>query len=193
MRLIFVRHGEPDYDHDCLTENGRRQAQSTAKRLRQEPIRKIFASPMGRTVETASYTAQMHGLEIETLDFMHEIDWGGLREADGSQRPLECEGHPWTLGCKLLTEHPEFIGSPDWAEHHYFRDNICTGYMDTISEGMDAFLTRFGLYGIGPCVRAGQRQQGAPSPGAVQRYAPYRSGQDGSPAFREIKSPFRFA
>ncbi len=146
MRLIFVRHGEPDYDHDCLTENGRRQAQSTAKRLRQEPIRKIFASPMGRTVETASYTAQMHGLEIETLDFMHEIDWGGLREADGSQRPLECEGHPWTLGCKLLTEHPEFIGSPDWAEHHYFRDNICTGYMDTISEGMDAFLTRFGLY-----------------------------------------------
>ena len=26
MRLIFVRHGEPDYAHDCLTENGVIQA-----------------------------------------------------------------------------------------------------------------------------------------------------------------------
>ncbi len=23
MRLIFVRHGEPDYQKDCLTETGR--------------------------------------------------------------------------------------------------------------------------------------------------------------------------
>jgi hypothetical protein len=26
MRIIFVRHGEPDYEHDCLTETGRKQA-----------------------------------------------------------------------------------------------------------------------------------------------------------------------
>ena len=23
MRIIFVRHGEPDYEHDCLTEEGK--------------------------------------------------------------------------------------------------------------------------------------------------------------------------
>ena len=26
MRIIFVRHGEPDYEHDCLTAKGREQA-----------------------------------------------------------------------------------------------------------------------------------------------------------------------
>ena len=26
MRIIFVRHGEPDYAHDCLTDMGKLQA-----------------------------------------------------------------------------------------------------------------------------------------------------------------------
>ena len=26
MRIIFVRHGEPDYVNDCLTETGKKQA-----------------------------------------------------------------------------------------------------------------------------------------------------------------------
>ena len=30
MRLILVRHGEPNYQLDCLTEFGRRQAEAAA-------------------------------------------------------------------------------------------------------------------------------------------------------------------
>ena len=67
MRLIFVRHGEPDYEKDCLTENGIKQAKSTAERLRGEDIRAIYASPMGRAIQTASFTAEMHGVEIQSL------------------------------------------------------------------------------------------------------------------------------
>ena len=26
MRLLFIRHGDPDYEHDTLTEKGRREA-----------------------------------------------------------------------------------------------------------------------------------------------------------------------
>ena len=33
MRIIFVRHGEPDYARDCLTDAGRRQAAAAAERL----------------------------------------------------------------------------------------------------------------------------------------------------------------
>ena len=72
MRLIFVRHGEPDYENDCLTEKGIKQAERTAIRLRQEPIKAIYASPMGRARQTASFTADDHGLKIQALDFMHE-------------------------------------------------------------------------------------------------------------------------
>lgn len=146
MRLIFVRHGEPDYDNDCLTENGRNQAAQTAERLRQEPVRAVYASPMGRAVETASYTAAIHGLEIQKLDFMHEIDWGGITLPDGTQTAPPCEGHPWTLSYRLLTEQPSLIGSEAWREHPYFRDNLCTEYYDRVSAAFDRFLAGFGLH-----------------------------------------------
>ncbi len=33
MRIIFVRHGEPNYELDCLTETGKKQAEAAARRL----------------------------------------------------------------------------------------------------------------------------------------------------------------
>lgn len=154
MRLIFVRHGEPDYQRDCLTENGILQAKSTAERLKNEPINAVYSSPMGRAMETASYTAESHGLEIRQLPFMHEIDWGDIATekstSDASATEdvparLEYDGHPWTLACKLLTEHPEYAGSSRWVEHPYFRDNRCLTYYRSISKDLDGFLADYGL------------------------------------------------
>ena len=148
MRIIFVRHGEPDYANDCLTENGRFQAQSTAARLHNENIAAVYSSPMGRAMETASYTAKDHGLEVIPLDFMHEIDWGD--KADPITKESEkvpFNGHPWSLGYKLITENPEYVGSYDWDKHHYFRDNKCLAYYDRISKELDAFMAEKGYEG----------------------------------------------
>ena len=54
MRIVFVRHGEPDYARDCLTENGKIQAALAAERLREEGIEEIYSSPLGRAAETAA-------------------------------------------------------------------------------------------------------------------------------------------
>ncbi|MBR3630378.1 MAG: histidine phosphatase family protein [Oscillospiraceae bacterium] len=142
MRLVFIRHGDPDYQNDCLTPLGRMQAGHTATRLQSEPIDRIYASPMGRTIETASYTARLYGLEIQPLGFMHEIDWGTVPGAE----TVPFGGHPWTLGFRLLTECPALAGSPKWRNHPYFRDNLCLGYYDQVAAGFDAFLERFGLF-----------------------------------------------
>ena len=147
MRLIFVRHGEPDYAKDCLTENGKEQAACTADRLKDEDIRAVYASPMGRAMETASYTAKQHGLKVNVLDFMHEIDWGDAREEGiSSDDKLEFDGHPWTLGYKLLTENPPYVGSAEWRNHHYFKDNICLQYYEKVSVGIDKLLEEYGLF-----------------------------------------------
>ncbi|MCR5675697.1 MAG: histidine phosphatase family protein [Lachnospiraceae bacterium] len=144
MRLIFVRHGEPDYQRDCLTENGILQAQKTAERLKNEEFSAIWSSPMGRAMETASYTAKSHGLAIRTLDFMHEIDWGDIETADDGGARLPHEGHPWTLAYRLRTEDPDGAESA-WDEHPYFRNNRCMQYYRSISDHLDAFLADHGL------------------------------------------------
>ena len=144
MRLIFVRHGEPDYENDCLTENGKIQAKSTAERLKKEPIKAIFSSPMGRARETASYTAKNHGLDIQILDFMHEINWGDAKTSENAEK-LPYDGHPWTLSCELLAENPEYAKKDSWKSHPFFKNNICMEYYEKISIGFDAFLEKFGL------------------------------------------------
>ena len=63
MRLIMVRHGEPNYVDDCLTETGKKQAEAAAERLMLEPIDEIYSSPNGRAHNTAEYTAKAQGLK----------------------------------------------------------------------------------------------------------------------------------
>lgn len=135
MRIIFVRHGEPDYARDCLTEEGRKQAAAAAERLIRENISEIYASPCGRASETASYTASLLGLPVTILDYMHEISWGGFRIAHN--------GHPWTLGDLMLEEGFDFQKT-DWRKHPYFDGNIASDYFKEISRQFDDFLAEHG-------------------------------------------------
>lgn len=135
MRIIFVRHGEPDYEHDCLTETGRLQAAAAAERLAGEGISEIYASPCGRAQQTAAYTAEKLGLPVTTLDFMHEIGWGGPG--------VPCDGHPWTLSDRMMQEGFDFYGE-SWREHPYFKENVATDYFDRVSGAFDAFLETLG-------------------------------------------------
>lgn len=132
MRIIFVRHGEPDYENDCLTPTGRRQAEAAAKRLECEGIQEIYASPMGRASETASYTAQLLRLPVVTLPFMHEISWGGENTPE--------EGHPWTLSDWMIAREDFDFYSNDWRSHPYYVNNIAVQYLDAVSSQFDEFL-----------------------------------------------------
>ena len=132
MRLIFVRHGEPDYEKDCLTETGKIQAAAAAERLAGEGISEIYASPCGRAWQTAEYTARRLKLPVTELEYMHEISWGGEGVPD--------EGHPWTLGDRMIAELGADFSRMDWREHPWFRDNTALRYYDRISRELDAFM-----------------------------------------------------
>ncbi len=132
MRIIFVRHGEPDYAHDCLTVEGRRQAQAASLRLQGEGISEIYASPCGRAQETASCTARLLGLPVTTLDYMREISWGG--------EGIPERGHPWTLASNMIAQEDFDFYSRDWREHPYFRGNAATDYCEMIAGKIDEFM-----------------------------------------------------
>ena len=67
MRIIFVRHGEPDYQRDCLTETGREQAAAAAERLAGEGIVEIYASPCGLARQTADRSEE-HTSELQSRE-----------------------------------------------------------------------------------------------------------------------------
>lgn len=48
MKLIFIRHAEPDYGHDSLTEKGFREAELVAVRAKNWSVSQFYCSPLGR-------------------------------------------------------------------------------------------------------------------------------------------------
>ncbi|MFI5371834.1 MAG: histidine phosphatase family protein [Candidatus Eisenbacteria bacterium] len=99
-RLFLVRHGATVLSAEDrfagstdapLSEHGRAQAKRLARRLANEPIAAIYASPMGRALDTARLLAAPHGLAVETRAELREIDHG--RWETLTRRQVE-ERHP---------------------------------------------------------------------------------------------------
>lgn len=97
-RIFLVRHGATVLSAEDrfagstnveLSDEGRRQAGSLAERLANEPIAAVYASPMNRTIETATIIAAPHGLTLQTADGLREIDhgrWEGLLRSEAEER-----------------------------------------------------------------------------------------------------------
>ena len=84
-RIFLVRHGATVLTAEDrfagatdveLSDEGREQARRLAVRLSRERIEAIYASPLGRTVETATILAQPHMLDVQTRDGLREISHG---------------------------------------------------------------------------------------------------------------------
>ena len=73
MLLYIVRHGDPNYKKDCLTERGLLQAEAVGKRIAASGIEEIYSSPMGRAKQTAEPAARLLGLNINIEPWAHEI------------------------------------------------------------------------------------------------------------------------
>ena len=74
MLLYIVRHGDPVYETDSLTERGKLQAEAVGKRIYKSGINRIFSSPMGRARMTAEPACRLLGLEMNIEEWTHEIE-----------------------------------------------------------------------------------------------------------------------
>ncbi|HEY7769380.1 histidine phosphatase family protein [Longimicrobium sp.] len=88
-RIFLVRHGATVLTAEDrfagsidvpLADVGREQARRLAERLRTERIAAVYASPLGRAVETASIVAAPHGLDVQTDAALREISHGRWEE-----------------------------------------------------------------------------------------------------------------
>ena len=73
MFLYVIRHGRPDYTTDTLLPDGVKQAELVARRMKISGVDQIYASSMGRAIETAQPTAKALGLPIHVVDWAREL------------------------------------------------------------------------------------------------------------------------
>ncbi len=139
MRMIFVRHGHPDYKKDCLTELGHKHAEAVAERLAEEPITKIYSSTCGRAVETAEHIAARFGnMPIESFHYMRELRWWPL---DGV--PLEHRGYPWTVVADMVNNGEDIL-SKNWTEEPRFSNNGVKFLAENLGNQLDKLIAELG-------------------------------------------------
>ena len=138
MRIIFIRHGEPDYENDTLTETGFKQAQLVAQRLKDENIEEIWSSTHGRALNSAKPTAELLGLPVKAVDFMREVTWGSK-----TGEKLFAGGHPWDIADEMARLGMD-LNSPDWRTNAFFKDNKVVDCAETVEKGIDKWLEEHG-------------------------------------------------
>jgi probable phosphoglycerate mutase len=96
QELYLVRHGSVHHAVDgppigrqndpSLNEHGRTQAAAVAVRLAEEPISKVYVSPLRRTAETAAPLLTARGCEAGVLDDLREVELGDWEHGELARR-----------------------------------------------------------------------------------------------------------
>jgi probable phosphoglycerate mutase len=76
MKLYIIRHADPDYENNTITDFGWEEAHALAQWLKDVHIDKIYTSPLGRAIDTAKPTCEIKGMTSEILPWTAEhIDY----------------------------------------------------------------------------------------------------------------------
>lgn len=148
MNIYFIRHGDPDYVTDSLTETGHIQAKKLAETIEELKLDEIYQSPMGRARQTASYSAQKLGMEPVTLPWLEEICWGDM---SGDAYSTES---PWSLSDKFIFEDHAYPQGDSWKEHPLVKNDRLVQSLEEHVSSLDAFLADKGYVREGQLYRS---------------------------------------
>ena len=139
MRLLIVRHGDPDYIHDSLTEDGWKEAELLSERLVNEKIDFFYISPLGRAKDTASFTLQKLGANYEIKEWLQEFT-PRIKRPD--RKLLRSRAWDWVPSDWVC--HPEFLDLNHWYENPVYQEAHVKENYDFVCKEFDALLAEHG-------------------------------------------------
>lgn len=143
MKILFVRHCEPDYEHDSLTEKGWKEAELLAGRLTKLDIRDFYCSPLGRARDTASVTLKRLNRKAETCDWLQEFPARILDPDNGEKRIA------WDLMPSYWTKRDDLYDKDQWFLDPLMKTGDAQSIFRGVTEGMDHLLSRYGYLRCG--------------------------------------------
>ena len=147
MRILLIRHAEPDYSVDSLTPKGRVEAELLSRRLIRCGIRDFYVSPLGRARDTAAYTLEKLGRTAEVLPWLAEFRGQFANPETGR------EGIPWDMTPRFWSALPGAQDIRTWADATLFEGSSVRKIWQETMDGADALLARYGFRKDGPVWR----------------------------------------
>lgn len=155
MKLLIIRHGDPDYEHDTLTERGWKEADALAARISKMNVKEFYVSPLGRARDTASRTLKVMNRTALECDWLREFP--AVLEYKENQTLLQAypdakqreDGSwynkiAWDILPAYWMERDEYFHKDDWRKSDvaaYSDMKECYRY---VTENFDALLAEHG-------------------------------------------------
>ena len=149
MKLMIIRHGDPDFSINSLTEKGWREAEYLAERMARIEANAYYVSPLGRAKDTADCALKRIGRQGQVVEWLREFEVP-VRKPD---QP-EIGTIPWDWLPADWTQEECFFHYDRWFEHPVFAQSDVKKEYDWVCANLDAVLKENGYERNGKYYRA---------------------------------------
>ncbi len=154
MRILMIRHGDPDYEHDTLTEKGRREAALLAEYAQHLDLGDCYVSPLGRARDTAAYSLKKVKKTAVTMDWLQEfaarVDINQSENLRKAYPNAKKEGdrylprNVWDIVPSFWTRYPEYQDPEGWRGCETARYSDMAETYDGVTRAFDSLLEQYG-------------------------------------------------
>lgn len=148
MNLYFIRHAEPDYEHDTITPTGHGQAEKLAEYYADLKVDELYHSSMGRAGITASYLAKKWNIEAKAIDWARELKWG-KSNGDANDKMS-----PWSLKDKIIATTQTYPKADEWKNLPELQNDQLVSDYEIHCNALDDFLAEHGYIRCGQGYKA---------------------------------------
>ena len=144
MRILLIRHAEPDYSVDSITPKGKVEAELLSRRMSHYDIRDFYVSPLGRARDTAKYTLDIMNRDAVVLPWLKEFSGKYPDPETGNFRLA------WDLKPRIWTGFPGVWNMETFLENPLFDSGDFRKVWQETSEGVKELMGYYGYRKDGP-------------------------------------------
>jgi probable phosphoglycerate mutase len=148
MKLLIVRHGDPDYSIDSLTPTGWVEAELLSHRLSKLDVKQFYVSPLGRAKDTAKATLEKMGRTAIVKPWLREP-----AVPAPANKKKDCF---WDWLPQDWTANPDFYNLDKFWNAPFFQETGLKEIVLDIWKGLDELLADHGYIREGNYYRAEQ-------------------------------------
>lgn len=148
MKLLIIRHADPDYTIDSLTSVGWREAGLLSERLAKLDVAAFYVSPLGRAKDTASLTLKKLGREAVECPWLQEFP-PHISRPDKDKKTIAWDWLPadWT-------KDPRYFDKDAWYTTEVMSEGQVGAEYHRVIAGFDKLLSTHGYEREGAYYRA---------------------------------------
>lgn len=147
MKILIIRHGDPDYSIDSLTPKGHIEAKLLAEKMAKLNVKAFYVSPLGRARKTAEYTLEKMNRTAEVCQWLQEF-------TPKVDKPHVEQAVAWDWRPKDWTAIDEFYDFAKWSHVPAFEKAGVPDAYAYVTAEFDKLLAKHGYVRNGRYYRA---------------------------------------